>query len=93
MLWPPYWLLATCATICVAMLQAVEKLCGFSMSVPVMTVPVLQHVFEVYEVTVVHVLREIVHIMEMDNALLVCFDDFARKQMRRVMSLETSPAM
>ena len=25
--------------ICVAMLQAVEKLCGFSMSVPEMTVP------------------------------------------------------
>ena len=41
---------------------------------------VLQHVFEVYEVAVVHVLREIVHIMEMDDALLVCFDDFARKQ-------------
>ena len=41
---------------------------------------VLQHVFEVYEVAVVHVLREIVHIMEMDDALLMCFDDFARKQ-------------
>ena len=41
---------------------------------------VLQHVFEVYEVAVVHVLREIVHIMEMDDALLVCIDDFARKQ-------------
>ena len=29
-LWPPYWLEATCAMIWVAMLQAVEKLCGFS---------------------------------------------------------------
>ena len=28
MLCPPYWLLATCATICVVMLHAVEKLCG-----------------------------------------------------------------
>ena len=37
--WPPYWLEAICAMICVAMLQAVEKLCGFSMSVPEMTVP------------------------------------------------------
>ena len=30
MLWPPYWLEATCAMIWVAMLQAVEKLWGFS---------------------------------------------------------------
>ena len=35
----PYWLLATCAMTCVAMLQAVENVCGFSMSVPEMTVP------------------------------------------------------
>ena len=39
MLWPPYWLLATCAMIWVAMLQAVEKECGFSIMVPLMTVP------------------------------------------------------
>ena len=39
MLCPPYWLEATCAMICVAMLQAVEKLCGFSIRVPLMTVP------------------------------------------------------
>ena len=37
--WPPYWQLATWAMICVAMLHAVEKLCGRSMSVPEMTVP------------------------------------------------------
>ena len=37
--WPPYWLEAIWAMIWVAMLQAVEKLCGFSMSVPEMTVP------------------------------------------------------
>ena len=37
--WPPYWLDATCAMICVAMLQAVEKLLGFSIIVPEMTVP------------------------------------------------------
>ena len=37
--WPPYWQEATWAMICVAMLQAVEKLCGRSMSVPEITVP------------------------------------------------------
>ena len=37
--WPPYWLEATWAMIWVAMLQAVEKLWGFSMRVPEMTVP------------------------------------------------------
>ena len=36
---PPYWLLATCATICVVTLQAVKKLCGFSIIVSLMTVP------------------------------------------------------
>ena len=36
---PPYWLLATCATICVVTLQAVKKLCGFSISVWLITVP------------------------------------------------------
>ena len=39
MLWPPYWQEATWAMIWVAMLQAVEKLWGFSMRVPLMTVP------------------------------------------------------
>ena len=37
--WPPYWFEATCAMICVAMLHAVEKLFGFSIIVPEMTVP------------------------------------------------------
>lgn len=36
---PPYWLEATCAIICVAMLHAVEKLCGLSIFVPEITVP------------------------------------------------------
>ena len=36
---PPYWLLATCATIWVVTLQAVKKLCGFSIIVSLMTVP------------------------------------------------------
>ena len=36
---PPYWLLATCATICVVTLHAVKKLCGFSIIVSLMTVP------------------------------------------------------
>ena len=37
--WPPYWLDATWAMICVAMLHAVEKLWGFSIMVPEITVP------------------------------------------------------
>ena len=36
---PPYWFEATCAMICVAMLQAVENECGRSIIVPEMTVP------------------------------------------------------
>ena len=36
---PPYWLDATCAMICVAMLHAVENECGRSIVVPLMTVP------------------------------------------------------
>ncbi len=36
---PPYWQDATWAMICVAMLHAVLKLCGFSIMVPEMTVP------------------------------------------------------
>ena len=39
MLCPPYWLDATCAIICVAILHAVEKLCGFSIRVSLITVP------------------------------------------------------
>ena len=37
--WPPYWLEATCAMICVAMLQAVENDFGFSIIVSEITVP------------------------------------------------------
>ena len=36
---PPYWLDATCAMICVAMLHAVENECGRSIVVPLITVP------------------------------------------------------
>jgi len=36
---PPYWLLATCATIWVVTLHAVKKLCGFSIKVSLITVP------------------------------------------------------
>ena len=41
---------------------------------------VLEHVFKVYKVAVVHVLSEIVGIMEMDNAFLMCFNDLCRKK-------------
>ena len=36
---PPYWLLATWATICVVTLHAVKKLCGVSIIVSLITVP------------------------------------------------------
>ena len=39
MLCPPYCELAICAIACVAILQAVEKLCGFSIIVSLITVP------------------------------------------------------
>ena len=52
--------------ICVAMLQAVEKLCGFSMSVP--------------EVAVVHVLGVVVRVVEVDDALVVSLDDVLGQQ-------------
>ena len=64
----------------VAMLHAVEKLCGRSMSVPVMTVPFCEHVLEVHEVAVVHVLRVIIRVVEVDDALLVRLNDVLRQQ-------------
>ena len=36
---PPYWLLATWATICVVTLHAVKNECGFSINVSLITVP------------------------------------------------------
>ena len=55
----------------VAMLQAVEKEWGFSIIGAGDDRAVLQHVFQVHQIAVVHVLGEIVGIMEMDDALLV----------------------
>ena len=57
---PPYWLLATCAMICVAMLQAVEKLCGRSIKRAGDNGAVLQHVLQVHQIAVVHMLRKVV---------------------------------
>ena len=41
---------------------------------------VLQHVFQVHEVAIVHVLREVVGIVEVDNAFVVGGHDFGRQQ-------------
>ena len=41
---------------------------------------ILQHVFQIDEVTVVLALGEIVGVMEMDDALFVCFHDLLREQ-------------
>ena len=41
---------------------------------------ILQHVFQIDEVTVVLALGEIVSVVEMDDALLVCFHDLLREQ-------------
>ena len=41
---------------------------------------ILQHVFQIDEVTVVLALGEIVSVVEMDDALFVCFHDLLREQ-------------
>jgi hypothetical protein len=67
--WPPYWQEATWAMICVAMLHAVLKLCGLLDERAGDDGAVLQHVVEVDEVAVVHVLRVVVCVVEVDDAL------------------------
>ena len=76
--WPPYWLEATCAMICVAMLQAVEKRVRLLDERAGDDGAVLQHVLEVHEVAVVHVLGIVVRVVEVDDALLVRLDDVLR---------------
>ena len=79
--WPPYWEEATCAIdLRCAMLQAVEKLWGRSIRVPEMHGAVLQHVLEVHEVAVVHMLREVVGVVEVDDALVVRLDHLGGQQ-------------
>ena len=41
---------------------------------------VLQHILEVYEVAVMHVLRKIIAVVEVDDSLLVRLDDLLRQQ-------------
>ena len=41
---------------------------------------VLQHILQVYQIAVVHVLGIVVRIMEMDDALVVCLYDVLRQQ-------------
>ncbi len=65
--------------ICVAMLQAVEKECGFSMSVPEMTVPFPGSMSSrIDEVAVVHMLGIVIRIVEVDDTGLMRLDDVAR---------------
>ena len=73
---------ATWAMICVAMLHAVEKLCGLLDERTGDNRAVLQHVFQVHQVAVVHVLREVVRVVEVDDALVVGVHDIGRQQAR-----------
>ena len=41
---------------------------------------VLEHVLQIYKVAVVHMLCKVIRVMEVDDAGLVRFDDFARQQ-------------
>ena len=41
---------------------------------------VLQHILQVDQIAVVHVLREVVHVVKVDQSLLVRFDDLRRQQ-------------
>ena len=61
-------------------MQAVEKLWGVSMRVPVMTVPFWQHVLQVDQVAVMHVLCKIIAVMEMDDTFVVCLNDILGQQ-------------
>ena len=67
--------MATWAMICVAMLQAVEKLCGRLDERAGDDRAVLQHVLQVDQVAVVHMLREVIGVVEVDDALVVRLDD------------------
>ena len=54
---------------------------------------VLQHVVQVDQVAVVHMLGVIVSIMEMNDAILMCLYNLAGSSIRMVRSLLTSPAI
>ena len=80
--------------ICVAMLQAVEKLCGLLDERAGDDGAVLQHVLQVDQVAVVHMLGEVVGVVEVDDALVVGLHDVRPAAAGgMVMSLETSPAI
>ena len=81
--WPPYWLEATWAMIWVAMLQAVEKLCGLLDEGAGDDRAVLEHVLQVDQVAVVHMLGEIIGVVEVDDALVVRVDDVLGQQHAR----------
>ena len=66
--------------ICVAMLQAVEKLCGLLDERAGDDRAVLQHILQIDQIAVVHVLGIIIRIMEMDDALLMGLNDIRRQQ-------------
>ena len=64
----------------VAMLQAVEKLWGFLDHGPADDRSVLEHVLQVDQIAVVHVLRIVIGIMEVDDPRLVRLDDILRQE-------------
>ena len=54
---------------------------------------VLQHIFQIHQTAVVHVLGEVIGIVEVDDALLVASTMCSGRRKRFVISLLTSPAM
>ena len=54
---------------------------------------VLQHILQIHQVAIVHMLGVIIRIMEVNDARLMGLHNFLRQRRRRVMSLDTSPAI
>ena len=76
---PPYWELAICAIACVAILHAVEKLFGLVDHRLTDNRAVLEHILQIYQTAVMHMLCKIICIMEMNDSLLMRFYDILRQ--------------
>lgn len=68
------------AMICVAMLQAVEKAVGLRDKSTADNGTILQHILQIDQITVVHMLGKIIRVVKMDDALLMGLHDIRRKQ-------------
>ena len=83
MLCPPYWLLAACAMIWVAMLRAVERLCGALDQCLADHGAVLQHILQVYKIAVIAYAVQNSQVMEVDDSLLIRLNNIFRKKSSR----------